>query len=167
MAVAVSHAKTIASWIATKLRTGVTPALNFVHLGDLSYLPLPPGWVSSHVPCLFIRPTRTHWDKTTLGPNAKWTETISFRIAHYFKYGDGEDIWTTKFDHANVVADLLMFNFLLSGITGMTNGAILDTSLDDIEWEGSAEDDLAAQSGSALTANVFLYSVKVQGLRNQ
>lgn len=130
--------------------------LKVVALGALEFFPALEE-LSDNVPAVFVKPSpATNLERITTGQT--YRITYFFRIVFIKPFLPSEEVVKTKTVDTQKIAELLIDNVDLGGIT-LPNGQILFSTLRAIEHE-PPEDNLVATINANLTASALVFTVE-------
>ena len=130
--------------------------LKVVTIGALEFFPALDD-LSSNVPAVFVKPApSTTLERITTGQT--YRIVYNFRIVFVKLFGSNEEIVRSKTSETQKIAELLIDNVDLGGLT-LPNGQILFSTVKSIEWE-PAEDNLAATIHADMTAAALVFVVE-------
>jgi len=130
--------------------------LKIVTIGALELFPALEQLVEN-VPAVFVKPSpSTSLERITTGQT--YRIVYNFRIVFVKSFGPNEEIVKLKTEEAQKIAELLIDNVDLSGLS-LPNGQILFSTLRSIEWE-PPEDNLAATVNADMTASALVFTVE-------
>jgi len=130
--------------------------LKVVTVGALEFFPALEN-LMDNVPAVFVKPApATVLERITTGQT--YRIAYSFRIVFVGSFGANEEIVRSKTVNTQKIAELLVDNVDLSGLT-LPNGQILFSTLKTIEWE-PPEDNLAASINADMTAAALVFTVE-------
>jgi hypothetical protein len=133
-----------------------TLGLKVVALGALEFFPSLES-LADNVPAVFVKPApATNLERITTGQ--------TYRVVYYFRivfikpFGPGEEIVKTKTIDTQQIAELLIDNVDLGGLS-LPNGQVLFSNVKTIEWE-PPEDNLVATINANMTASALVFTVE-------
>jgi hypothetical protein len=130
--------------------------LKIVTIGALELFPALEQ-IMSQAPAVFVKPSpSTVLERITTGQT--YRITYNFRIVFVKAFGPLEEIVKSKTEEAQKIAELLIDNVDLSGLS-LPNGQILFSTLKSIEWE-PPEDNLVATVNADMTASALVFTVE-------
>jgi len=133
-----------------------TLGLKVVALGALEFFPALES-LSDNVPAVFIKPApATNLERITTGQT--YRVVYYFRIVFIKQFGPCEEIVKTKIIDTQKIAELLIDNVDLGGLS-LPNGQVLFSTLRAIEWE-PPEDNLVATINANMTAAAMVFTVE-------
>ncbi|MCX5784590.1 MAG: hypothetical protein NTX59_02780 [Elusimicrobia bacterium] len=130
--------------------------LKVIAIGALEFFPALENLVNN-VPAVFVKPApATNLERITTGQT--YRIVYGFRIVFVKSFGPGEEIVKTKTVETQKIAELLIDNVDLGGLS-LPNGQVLFSSLKAIEWE-PPEDNLVATINANMTAAALVFTVE-------
>jgi hypothetical protein len=130
--------------------------LKVVTIGALEFFPAL-DVLGNNVPAVFVKPApSTNLERITTGQT--YRIAYNFRIVFVKAFGPNEEIIRQKTIETQKIAELLIDNVDLSGLS-LPNGQILFTTLRAIEWE-PPEDNLVASVNADMTAAALVFTVE-------
>lgn len=130
--------------------------LKVVTIGALEFFPALET-LANNVPAVFVKPSpTTNLERITTGQT--YRIAYNFRIVFVKSFGANEEIVRSKTVETQKIAELLIDNVDLSGLS-LPNGQILFTTLKTIEWE-PPEDNLVASINADMTATALVFTVE-------
>lgn len=133
-----------------------TMGLKVVTIGALELFPALER-LADHLPAVFVKPSpSTALERITTGQT--YRITYNFRIVFVKSFGANEEVVKSKTEETQKIAELLIDNVDLSGLS-LPNGQILFSTLKSIEWE-PPEDNLVATVNADMTATALVFSVQ-------
>lgn len=130
--------------------------LKVVTIGALEFFPALEN-LADNVPAVFVKPApSTNLERITTGQT--YRIVYSFRIVFVKAFGSNEEIVKLKTTEAQKIAELLIDNVDLGGLS-LPNGQILFSTLKSIEWE-PPEDNLVATINADMTAAALVFVVE-------
>lgn len=130
--------------------------LKVVTIGALELFPALEH-LADHVPAVFVKPSpSTTLERITTGQT--YRITYNFRLVFVKPFAANEEIVKSKTEETQKIAELLIDNVDLSGLS-LPNGQILFSTLKTIEWE-PPEDNLVAAVNADMTATALVFSVE-------
>jgi len=130
--------------------------LKVVTLGALELFPALERLADS-VPAVFVKPApSTILERITTGQT--YRIVYSFRLVFVKPFGPDEEIVRGKAEATQKIAELLIDNVDLGGLS-LLNGQVLFSTVKAIEWE-PPEDNLAATINASMTATALVFSVE-------
>ncbi|OGS32982.1 MAG: hypothetical protein A2218_10370 [Elusimicrobia bacterium RIFOXYA2_FULL_53_38] len=130
--------------------------LKIAALGALELFPALED-LPDNVPAVFVKPApATNLERITTGQT--YRVSYHFRIVFVKPFGPREQVIKTKTLETQKIAELLIDNINLDGLT-LENGQILSSMLNAIEWE-PPEDNLVATINANMTASALVFTVE-------
>ena len=130
--------------------------LKVVTIGALEFFPALET-LANNVPAVFVKPSpTTNLERITTGQT--YRVAYNFRIVFVKSFGANEEIVRSKTVETQKIAELLIDNVDLSGLS-LPNGQILFTTLKTIEWE-PPEDNLVASINADMTATALVFTAE-------
>jgi hypothetical protein len=113
--------------------------------------------IEDDVPAVFVKPApSTALERITTGQT--YRIIYNFRIVFVRKFEANEEIVKSKIADTQQIAELLIDNVDLSGLS-LSNGQILFSTLKTIEWE-PPEDNLVATLNTQMTSTALIFAVE-------
>jgi hypothetical protein len=113
--------------------------------------------IEDNVPAVFVKPApSTALLRITTGQT--YRITYNFRIVYVRSFGPNEEMVKSKVAETQQIAELLIDNVDLSGLS-LSNGQILFSTLKTIEWE-PPEDNLVATLNAQMTSTALVFTVE-------
>ena len=130
--------------------------LKVVTIGALEFFPALEQ-LGENVPAVFVKPSpSTNLERITTGQT--YRIVYSFRLVFVGTFGPNEEIVRSKTVNTQKIAELLIDNVDLGGLS-LPNGQILFSTLRSIEWE-PPEDNLVASVNADMTAAALVFTVE-------
>lgn len=151
------HETVIADRIV-ELINGLSADLNLkvITVGALEFFPALEQ-LGDNVPAVFVKPSpSTNLERITTGQT--YRIVYNFRIVFVSVFGPNEEIIREKTIRTQKIAELLIDNVDLGGLS-LPNGQILFSTLKSIEWE-PPEDNLVASVNADMTAAALVFTVE-------
>mgnify|MGYP001562829866 CR=1 FL=1 len=130
--------------------------LKVAAIGALEFFPALDN-LSDNVPAVFVKPApATTLERITTGQT--YRIVYAFRIVLVKAFGPNEEIVRSKALEAQKIAELLIDNVDLGGLS-LPNGQVLFSTVKSVEWE-PPEDNLVATINADMTAAALVFSVE-------